>query len=300
MAIRITSERVDLTYVERNLGQRPAVMALDSKRNEGNTAEILAHFYKQFKLARYRCMALLSQSEYQLLQVEAPNVPEEELREAVRWQIKEMVDYPVQAATIDVLDIPGEGSGNGRAKSIFVIAANNSVISDQMGIFGNARVPLKVIDIPEIAQRNIASLYEEENRGLAFLVFDEAGGLLTFTYRGELCAVRRIELTSEQIIAADVSQREQYLERIVLELQRSLDNFDRQYSFISLSRLLILPLPALPGLASYLAANLDTPVDEISLEQVLDFPSLPELKSPMQQAQYLPVIGVALRQEVAA
>ena len=43
----------------------------------------------------------------------------------------------------------------------------------------------------------------------------------------------------DQLAKADLERKQQLFERIGLELQRSLDAFDRQYSFISLPRLLI-------------------------------------------------------------
>lgn len=295
LAIRVHADRIDLAHVQRNAAGRPEVSSLDSWRREGDLEEMLKRLRKDLKLGQYRCAITLNQGEYQLLQIDAPNVPREEMRDAVRWQVKDMLDYPPQSATLDVLDIPTEQAGAGRPKSIFVVAANNSVVAMQMQLFERTQIPLEVIDIPEMAQRNLAALYEEEERGLALLTFDETGGLLTFTYHGELYAMRRIEMTAEQLIHADAEQRQQHLERITLELQRSLDHFDRQYSFITLSRLLFMPVAALPGMASYLAANLYLPVQEMNLAEVLDFQAIPEMQDPARQAQCLQMIGLALR-----
>ena len=44
-------------------------------------------------------------------------------------------------------------------------------------------IPLEVVDVPELAQRNLAHLLELEGRGLALLALDERGGLLTFYLR---------------------------------------------------------------------------------------------------------------------
>jgi len=259
----------------------------------------LSRLRKEFKLGQYRCAALLGQGEYQILQVDSPNVPEPEVRDAVRWRLKDMLDYPVQSATIDVLDIPSTGAMSGRAKSIFAIAANNSVIGSCMNLFDTARIPLEVIDIPELAQRNIAALFEEGNRGLAMLSFNEYGGMLTFTYKGELYASRRIEVTLNQLVESDADHRQRYIERIGLELQRSLDLFDRQYSTISLKQLLLTPVPGVPELHQYLSTNLDTPVALLDLAHAVDFSTAPELEGAARQAQCLQTIGVALRSEQA-
>ena len=94
--------------------------------------------------------------------------------------------------------------------------------------------------------------------------------------------------------------RRYHVNVIDLELQRSLDHFDRQYNYVPVSKLLLAPLPQTIGLQEYLAANIYVPVESIDLGTVLDFPAVPELKHPERQSQCLQTIGAALREEVAA
>lgn len=299
MALRFMADRVDLAYVRRGASGRPEVGVLESYRREGSDEESLVRLRKSLNLGRYRCVTLLPQGKYQVLQVEAPNVPQQELRQAVRWKIKDMLDCPADSATIDLLELPLDAA-SGRTRQLFVVAAGNGVIGEQMRTFDNAKVPLEVIDIPELAQRNVAALFEDENRGLAMLAFDDSGGLLTFTNKGELYLARRIEITAQQLIQADAERRTQLIERFGLELQRSLDHFDRQFNFIPLSRLLMAPVPEVPELPAYLAANLYVPVEVLDLAKVMDFPAVPELRNAGRQAQCLHLLGVALRDGGAA
>lgn len=106
---------------------------------------------------------------------------------------------------------------------------------------------MTAIDVPELAQRNLANLLEEEDRGLAMLVFDDTEGLLTFTFAGELLIARHIEISAKQLVAADEARREQLFERIALDVQRSLDNFDRSHSMVPLSRLIVSRIPGVTG-----------------------------------------------------
>jgi MSHA biogenesis protein MshI len=159
---------------------------------------------------------------------------------------------------------------------------------------------LQAIDIPEMAQRNVARLFEEPGRGLAFLAFDDLGGLLTFTSNGELYMARRTELTAGQLTQAQGEQREQTLDRLVLELQRSLDHFDRQFSYVGVSRLLVAPLQTDVGIERHLADNLGLRVEMADLSQALDFAGAPELREPSRQGARLHIIGAALRDEEAA
>ena len=119
---------------------------------------------------------------------------------------------------------------------------------------------LAAIDLPELSQRNLAALFEESGRGLATLIFDEDEGLLTFTLNGELLVVRHVEITARQLSAADDNRRDMLFERIALDVQRSLDNFDRSYSTVPLAHLLVAPIPGVDGFCSHLRANLTVPV----------------------------------------
>ncbi|MGH8752107.1 MAG: agglutinin biogenesis protein MshI, partial [Burkholderiales bacterium] len=171
------------------------------------------------------------------------------------------------------------------------------LIQGRVARFQEAKIPLAVIDIPEMAQRNIAALFERDGKGVALLSFDQGGGLLTFTHGGELYLSRRIDVTLSQLNDADEALRKQNFERVVLELQRSLDYFDRSYHFIALGRLLLGPLPDSIALAAYLAPNLSLPVEALNLSRALDFTATPELNETENQARYFQVLGAALRQE---
>lgn len=148
-----------------------------------------------------------------------------------------------------------------------------------------------------MAVRNVASLFEEPNRGLAFLVLNSGESLLTITYGGELYLSRRIEVSSQALAESDEERRQQMLERLALELQRTLDNFDRQYGFISVSRLLVCSEFDCAAAVAGLAQNLYLPVQVADLAQVVEFSGVPELRSVERQAQCLLAIGAALRSD---
>lgn len=137
-----------------------------------------------------------------------------------------------------------------------------------------------------MAQRNIAALCEAPGRGLD-LSFDENGGLLTLTADGELYVMWRIDVTLDQLLQADADRRASLFDRIGLEVQRSLDNFDRQYSALQVSKVLLGPHPLAQEMLGFLRDYLSVPVEALDLAQVADFPSVPELGQPGRQAQRL-------------
>lgn len=263
------------------------------------TASVLETAFRESKLDGTKITTLLSSDEYQMLMVDAPNVPTEELKTAVRWKIKDALNCHVDDATIDVLQIPSNKYGGDRPQSLYAIAASNETVRKRIALFEKANIDLRVIDIPEMAQRNIAGLFEQEGRGLAFLSFSDEGGLLTISSDGELFLARHIEITLGQLQDANESLRQQFIDRVELETQRSLDYFDRQFQHIPVTRMM-LSMPEGEKMAQNLAENLGLPVEFVDLTQVLDCTAVPELVDGEFASHALLAIGAALRQEKKA
>ena len=296
--INLMPDRVDVCHVNATGRARPEILLCDSYRKEGGDVATLTRLRRELDLDSHRCTTLLGSGDYQVIQVDAPaNVPEAEARTAVRWRIKDMIDYPVEAATVDAVSIPAAAGAAGRSPQMLAVAAKNEVIAGAVKPFNDADIPLEVIDIPEFAQRNLAQRLELEGRGLALLAFNDQGGLLTFTCGGELYQSRRIDISLKSFDGASPEQRKSLYNRLVLELQRSLDHFDRQFRHIAVARVMMTPVPGADDIRDYLAGNLDVPVALVHLSELMDFPHIPELHEDARQAQCLQLIGAAMRQE---
>ena len=295
VAIVRRGTRLDVARVSRVAGGRPEILGLDMFQIESSATESLARLSDSKSLMRHQCATLLDESDYRLVQVDAPTVPPEERVQALRWRLKDIVDFPVETAAVAVVEIPAEG---GRQASVFVAAAPAAAISACMMQYAQAKINLQAIDIPEMAVRNVAVLFEEENRGLAFLLLSEDHSVLTITYKGELYLSRRIEMTAEAVAPDDSERRLAVRERLALELQRTFDNFDRQHGFISVSRLIVATEKDCAGLVAALGENLYLPVQVMDLSDVADFHALPELRVVEHQAQGLLAIGAALRSAI--
>lgn len=297
LCLNLYPDRVDLSHVLVAGKPRPEVLLCESFRKEGDDVVTLKRLRRELDLDRYHCMTVLKTRDYQMFPVDAPNVPEAEARAAVRWSVKDLLDYPVDAAMVDAVRVPAS-EGAGRNPQMLAVAARSELIAATVKPFNDAHIELDVIDIPELAQRNMAKRLEDEGRGLALLCFDQAGATLTFTSGGELFQSRRIDV-SLMDFAGDAPAEELY-DRVALELQRSLDHFDRQFRNIAVSRVVISQVPGGEQLSAYLNSNLTLPVEMFDLEKILDFPGVPELRDPLRQTQCLQLIGAAMREEAVA
>jgi MSHA biogenesis protein MshI len=296
LAIALQSDGIAAAGMAPSTGGKPVVSHAVFFTGPAS-AETLEKAGKDLQASLRRCSTVLGGGEYQMLAVEAPNVAADELKTAVRWRLKDMLDFAVDDATIDVLDIQVEKNAALRAQhTMFVVAARNSVIGQRQKLFTDAKIGLSAIDIPEMAQRNISALLEPEGRGVAMLSFGEDGGLLTVSYRAELYLSRRIDVTREQLLEPDHDRKHQAFDKVTLELQRSLDHFERQFSFISVSKLVLAP-SLVTGLEEYLSSHLYIAVEKLDLAEVFDLGRAPQLADHAAQQRFFVALGAALRHE---
>lgn len=252
---------------------------------------------KELAFERYDCLTVLPPSEYQLLVVDAPDVPIAEMKNAARWKIKDMIDYPVAEATIDVLQIPDRRS-EARAKSVYTVAAKNHTVRSCMERFSRLGLRLSVIDIVETAQRNIAALLEPPEGGVAMLYVGKEQVLCTVNFQGELYLTRRIDVGLDELEKLAHSSSDEAKNRILLEVQRSFDHLERQFPFVNVAKLVIAPTPADIGLQGYLAENLDIPVEEVRLDELLE--RAPGVELDRESAWRLfHLVGASLRERAA-
>lgn len=298
LAIALRPGAVDFVHGRHALGGRAVVERCGTRAYEGEIAAA-ARIALELRSQRYQCATLLEPAEYQLMLVDAPKVPPAELRTAVRWRVKDMIDYHVDDATIDVLDIPPDPSGPARGHAMYVVAARNDVVRGCVERFEKAQIPLSVIEIPETAQRNVGLLIDPEQRGLALLYLSGDHALLTVTFNGELYLARRIDIGLEQLRGTSGDARQELLNRIALELQRTFDHFDRQYPSVPIVRLALAPEPEDTGLMEFLGDNLDIAVQPTRLADLVSF-STPERPDSAAEWRLFHLVGAALRQNPKA
>ena len=300
LSLAVSRDRVDIAQVSRPASGRPLVSLCETYRREGSLEHTMTRLRRDRGLDGFRLTALMPAGQYQLLQVDAPDVPAAELVSALRWRLKDLIDFPVESAVVETMLVPaaGEGAG-GRQSQVFAVVARADAVRQHVEPLQRSGLGLAAIDIHENAQRNVSALFERPGRAVALLAFDEAAGLLTFTAGGELCLSRRIDLSLAALAELEESERHAAYDRVTLELQRSTDHFDRQFPFVALERLLLTGVGPVAGLRDNLVENLDIPVEMLDLAEAMDFPAIPELRATTRQAQCLASIGAALRAEAS-
>lgn len=276
---------------------------------------LLQKLSKEYQLDASHCISVAAQESFSLLLVESPEVDASELKAAVRWRIKELIDFHIDDAIIDVFDIPGQKE-RGRPKLMYVVASRTSAVQQQIDLLEQNYLNLSVIDIPELALRNIAALLPEDKSGVATLYIGRDHGMLVVTRDQNLYLSRRIDIGLGQLQSylespaekdefvldgeepAMPVQLERAMDNIVLEVQRSLDYYESHFSLPPVSGLVIAPMEEeIPGVMGYLGANLGVPVRMLDLNALIESE---ETLSDKRQSQCLFAIGATLREEKKA
>jgi len=174
---------------------------------------------------------------YDLLLVEAPGVQPSELRAAVRWKVRNLIDFHIDDAVIDVFEIPGQSNRPRGQAMMYVVAARARDVREYIDAIEGADLALEVIDITEMALRNLAARLEADVRGVAMLYLEEEHGIITITRQGSLYLSRRLETGSNQLFDEPEAAQDQ----IALEVQRSLDYYDSHFSQPPVAALSVLP-----------------------------------------------------------
>jgi MSHA biogenesis protein MshI len=189
---------------------------------------VLAPLAHNRELSHAAVSAVLSTDAYQLVQVEAPEVQPDELRGAVRWKLKDIINFPPSEAIIDVFDIP-EQARYVESRMIYAVAARAEAVRRVVSLVKPRVRGFDCIDIPEMCLRNVAALLPQDEQGVALIALSDTFAQLTLTCRGVLYLARRIDLGRRPVGSPSDAAAEVDVPSLALELQRSLDYYESHF-----------------------------------------------------------------------
>ena len=269
--------------------------------------------------------AVLALADGQLLQIEAPAVRPEEMKAAARWKVKDLVSSRLDELTIDVMHVGDERRP--AARQLFVAAARNDTIRSLVEQSHARGLEVSVVDLAETGQRNLQSALAQADglgeRATAALVRHGALCLLTICARGELFYARRLDW--EDAVAAEQAQPAtagpQLLDlhsadfidygaepadsglgqaeapRLVIEIQRSLDLWERSWPDLPLAAVWVQVGADSAELAALLQAALGQRVGVLDAERVFPGFGAAAASDAVREAVF-PLLGALLRHEV--
>ncbi len=264
--------------------------------NDRERLEGLQKRVERLGLENVPCCFVLSPADYNLVLLERPNVEAHELVAAVKWKIKELIDRPLEDVAITVFPVP-KGAYKNQVDMLYVVAARRDRILEAVDLVSKSGLMLSAIDIPELVMLNLSQICTDDSNGLAFIDLRPSGSTINLSRNGAVYLTRRLNTHVDEDVMRSADW-DGVRERLVLEIQRSLDYFESQMGQSQVARLVIAPREE----------GADTLVKQLNDAMAVRVESMDlggRLKSPQPipfalQQSGLFAIGGALRQEQAA
>jgi type IV pilus assembly protein PilM len=260
-----------------------------------------------------------------------PKIPQEELKEAVKWEAKKLVPIPIEEMVLDFMVLGEQEDRDVRRLELIIVAAERSEVLVQYNDLKRAGINVSVIDVNPLALLNTVCLnYAADLNGN--IVFVDIGAVKTdinIIKQGALRFTRNVQIGGEEItkaierelrISRDEAEAmkkqrgmvssetgsasqgdlknviQHVVDRIVLETQRSIDYYRAQFRESEVRKVILMGgTPLLPGFQDYFSSYFGTTVeiDDPFAEIDCDEPSFAELR--MVAPRFSASVGLALR-----
>lgn len=208
-----------------------------------------------------KCNWVLHPSQYHLKLTSTPNVPQAEYKTAVRWQIKDIISYPLEDAAIEIFQ-PDEFTQ--RSKKIYVIVAQNSFLQSTIDIIQECHLHPTAIDIREFAIRNLITRLAE-NELIGFIDIAAESCALIIMQQKRLKFVRSIPLGWQKLKAEGYSE-------LTNELQRSFNYCIAELKQAIPTKFLLPPISNVDAnMAQNITNSLKKNITVLNLQKLLSF-----------------------------
>lgn len=221
------------------------------------------------------CNLILAPQQYQLVVMDALDVPEADRAKALKWHLKGLIEYPLNDIALDVFMAPS--NNHSKQQKVFVAVTPLSKLRTKLALFESACIDINEVGIAELALRQICTfLPNPQGAPMMVLSLEKEHCQLHVFYHHQLYLVRTLKKVEP--IAKEGSSE---MENMLLEIQRSID-----YCLVTLripepQRIVFTPgFYKTKSVLDYLKKEQKKPIDVIDLNSLLalNTPLTPELQ----------------------
>lgn len=309
------------------------VLKLGVERQAADSSEDFMHRLQALGLRGLATQVMLRPEQYQLLQIDAPAVAPEELRSAARYQIREMLTAHVDDVTLDVMPV-GDGESKNPGHLFVMAATNAVIrgvlaLAEAMR-WAVAVIDVQETAQRNLQSALAARAGVADHASAALVLVQGQQAVLTISANEELFYTRRFELPEGFLVApwgaagtsvaapidafspvdeyvpnysgmalaqpalAAAAEADDAAQRLLVEVQRSLDVWDRSWSSMPLGAMYVHAGERSDELAKWLGAQLGQTVWPMDVDAL--FPGFAQ-GAAADRSLCLPLLGVLLRHE---
>jgi len=232
-----------------------------------------------------------------------PFMPKDELEEAVKWEAKKLVSFPMEEMLLDYIITEGNQNQDVKRYDLVLVVVEKNTVREQWNMMNKIGLDLLAIDVNPLSLLSAVRFnHPKDLKGnLIYLDIGAAKTDIAILKEGVLRFTRRLEMGGAQItrrlekelrISYDQAERikcekgmaadekiqtilKEEIDRFIVEVQRSVDYYRAQFREAVFSRIILMGGGALlPGFPDYFSSYfdsdvaLDDPFKEISGEEL--------------------------------
>ncbi|WP_444996350.1 hypothetical protein [Aliikangiella sp. IMCC44359] len=223
--IAITGQKCRIQHLKKtNSGLIQLAFAEFEFNNTDELKENIEQWCKKTPVKNILCRWVLSRDYYQTFQIDPPKVQPKEMDEAIKWQIKDLIESSL--SDVLVSHYQPKQSEN-QTNQIVAVVVEKNFIESLIKITASANLEMETIDIEELSVGHSLLSYLDENKIVGFIGEDNNGLVFNFYNGNELSFVRHkkgryLPNTHSQEFSLE-QDKEALEESFLLETQRTLD-----------------------------------------------------------------------------
>lgn len=266
---------------------KPSLQILNCQYFSGNLEAQQSHlslFVTTNQLQNADCYGVLSLEDYRLILIEKPKVAENEMGEATKWLVKDLIDFPIEEAVIDFFPAPNRA---GQAEKMYVVVARMQWLSLIADMVAKAGLNFKSLNVAALALRNIFSSMHIIGNSAVFLMRNKDQYYILVIKDQLIYLERKLELSSQNEL--DAQMFESFCNELVNELQHSIDFYQNRDKTIPVKIFLDPLLGKNQKLVQFIETTLSLQVEVLDTSKLLH-----EILPEEDKIKCLSVIGETL------
>lgn len=260
-------------------------------RSEAGEAALtgLASWIEQHDFQHLPVFVSLDHQDYELHLLDAPAVPDNELSDALRFRVKDMVSQPIEQKVVQGFRLPADAY-RGRMDMAFAAVIDRQRIQQLVGWAEELSLELKEVTIPELSILQLVAAMEPET-SVGVLRLDHNEGDFYLFQNGGLYMTRHLGVGTDDLglktpadgelssVDGGLSlETDSRLENLALEVQRSMDYFESQLGMGSVGQIWAMVPDAveIDSVLPELETAVNTPIRTFSLDSAFNRMSPPD------------------------
>ncbi len=203
--------------------------------SEDQWCATIAALIDKHKLSEASCCLILPGNRYQLLQIDKPAIPDEELTAALAWTVKDLVNVAPEDLVADYFHLPAKIPMQGDKLNVIVTSAKT--IRPMIDVFIKHKIELDGIVPEEMVIRNIIG--DEDTASLLLSQQKNEEAALQIVKKDQIYFARKLrgfnrihEYSAEELVDG-------LTDSLSLEVQRSMDYFESQLKQAPIKNILL-------------------------------------------------------------